>query len=111
MKMKAEAMDSIKSKIHTFIAQKTQGRFGADISYPEQPLLTAERYNMGKESGSDDSEDSDAEGEDEEDDLKMWRIDVCEETKKPCFINNITGAKLYEKPMGVILSEEESNRW
>ena len=29
--MKAEAMDGIKSKIHTFIAQKTEGKFGANI--------------------------------------------------------------------------------
>lgn len=45
MKMKAEAMDSIKASIHTFIAKKTEGKFGADIEYPEQPLLTTQRYN------------------------------------------------------------------
>jgi hypothetical protein len=32
--MKAEVMDSVKSKLHSFIAEKTHGKFGANIEYP-----------------------------------------------------------------------------
>ena len=33
-KMKAEYMDQVKTAIHSFIAEKTQGKFGAVIDYP-----------------------------------------------------------------------------
>jgi hypothetical protein len=37
----------------------------------------------------------------------MWKINVCEETGKACFINRITQAKVYEPPVGYIMSEEQ----
>lgn len=34
----------------------------------------------------------------------MWKIDICEETGKACFINRISQAKVYEPPKGYIMS-------
>jgi hypothetical protein len=41
----------------------------------------------------------------------MWRIELCDETGKACFVNNVTGTKLYEKPIGFVLSESEQEKW
>ena len=86
-RMKVEAMDEIKTKIHTFIAQKTEGKFGAVIEYPEEPMLTTAKYNdtpsnvphqtsfkNPKDSNSDDNSNEES---DSEDDFKMWRITLC----------------------------------
>lgn len=35
----------------------------------------------------------------------MWKIDICEQTGEPCFINRITKLVLYEPPKGYVLSE------
>lgn len=104
------------SKIHTLIAEKTKGQFGALVDFPEEnPLLIKETYydkvkpKKVKQEGSGDEEedgDEDQEGSEDSDDVQMWSIQMCEETQKPCFVNNITGAKLYEKPKGVMLSEK-----
>jgi hypothetical protein len=41
----------------------------------------------------------------------MWKIDICEETGKPCLINRITQKKVYEVPVGYVLSEEQREEW
>ena len=89
-----------KMAIHQLIAEKTKGLYGAPILYPEkEELVLAENY-----------QDSEKESE-EEDSYEMWKIDICEETGKPCFINRVTKAKLYEPPKGYVLSEEQQEEW
>lgn len=41
----------------------------------------------------------------------MWRIDICEETGDPCFINNVTQAKYYEPPRGYVMNEKQKEEW
>ena len=43
----------------------------------------------------------------ESEEFEMWRIDVCEETGDPCFINNITKVKFYEPPKGHIMTAKQ----
>ena len=41
----------------------------------------------------------------------MWKIDICEKTGEPCFINRVTKLVLYEPPKGYVLSEEQKEEW
>ena len=41
----------------------------------------------------------------------MWKIDICQETGKPCFLNRVTKKKVYEPPVGYVLSEEQKEEW
>lgn len=41
----------------------------------------------------------------------MWKIDICEETGKPCFINKVTKMKFFQPPKGYVLSEEQKEEW
>ena len=76
-----------KMAIHQLIAEKTKGTFGAPIQYPDkEQLVMAENYQ---------DENNGEENEDEQENYEMWKIDVCEETGNPCFINRVTKMKLY----------------
>lgn len=76
-----------KMAIHQLIAEKTKGTFGAPIQYPDkEQLVIAENYQ---------DENNGEENEDEQENYEMWKIDVCEETGNPCFINRVTKMKLY----------------
>ncbi len=41
----------------------------------------------------------------------MWRIDICEQTGDPCFINNLTKVVRYEPPIGYVMSEKQKEQW
>lgn len=41
----------------------------------------------------------------------MWKIDICEKTGEPCFINRVTKLVLYEPPKGYLLSEGQKEEW
>lgn len=41
----------------------------------------------------------------------MWKIDICEDTGQPCFINKITKAKLYQPPKGHELTQDQKEEW
>ena len=41
----------------------------------------------------------------------MWRIDICQQTGDPCFINNVTQVKYYEPPKGMIMTEKQKEEW
>ena len=79
-----------KMAIHQLIAEKTKGTYGAPIQYPDkEELVIAENYRNDNDQSQDEEDDGSSQN------YEMWKIDVCQETGNPCFINRVTKMKLY----------------